>query len=68
MVEIEQKELERLKGIETAHNTLKQEHEDLKARHNTLKDDYIELSKGQHDKSNNDTDPFDELCAKKFGK
>ena len=68
MVEIEQEELERLKGIENAHNALVQEHENLKAQHNTLKDDYIAMSKGQHGKANNDTDLFDDFCSKKFGK
>lgn len=70
MVEIEQEELERLKGFEEQYNTLKQEHDELNNKHAKLKDDYIELSKGQQLKSDNkgNTDPFDEICKEKFGK
>lgn len=68
MVEIEQEELDRLRNIETAHAQLQQEHADLQARHNTLKDDYIGLSKGQRENSNNKTDTFDDICKQRYGK
>ena len=68
MVEIEQEELDRLRSIETAHTQLQQEHADLQARHNTLKDDYIGLSKGQRENSNNKTDTFDDICKQRYGK
>lgn len=76
MVEIEQEELERLRGIEakyteleTSHNALQAEHDTLKNTHNTLKDDYIALSKGQLLNKDNKqkSDLFDEYCANKFG-
>lgn len=69
MVEIEQEELERLKGFEVKYNELSLKHEELQSMHNTLKDDYIELSKGQRDNENNkQTDSFDQICAERFGK
>lgn len=69
MVEIEQEELERLKEIETKYGELQNAHADLNDRHNKLKDDYIELSKGQQQGSDNkEVDEFEELCKSKFKK
>lgn len=68
MVEVEEVELERLRGIETQHNTLLEEHEKLKGEHSTLKDDYIALAKGQQAKTNNTVDEFDEYCKQRYGK
>lgn len=68
MVEVEEVELERLRGIETQHTTLLEEHEKLKGEHSTLKDDYIALAKGQQAKTNNTVDEFDEYCKQRYGK
>lgn len=69
MVEIEQEELERLKGIEKEHLTLKEAHDKLTAEHSTLKDDYITLfKKGQQGKVDNNVDLFDEACKQRYGK
>lgn len=69
MVEIEQEEFERLKGIETAYGELQATHQDLNERHNKLKDDYIEVCKSQRQTSGSgNTDDFSQFCKDKFGK
>lgn len=69
MVEIEQEELERLKGIETNYNELVEKHTKLEKDHSTLKDEYIEMSRGQRGVSGtNKTDEFTDYCKNKFGK
>lgn len=68
MVEVEQEELERLKGFESKYAELEKEHADLKTRHDTLKDDYISLSKGQQGKEEDNKDDFTAYCEKKFKK
>lgn len=68
MVEVEQEEFERLKGLESKYAELEKEHADLKTRHDTLKDDYISLSKGQQGKVEDNKDDFTDYCEAKFKK
>lgn len=69
MVEIEQEELERLKGIETAYGDLKAKHDELTGKHDKLKDDYIAVCNSRQQPQNrSNTDEFTQFCVSKFGK
>lgn len=68
MVEIEQEELDLIKSKAEQYDVLKAEHDKLVAEHNTLKDDYISLSKGQHEDEMKSVDYFAEYCKKRYGK
>ena len=75
MVEITQEEFERLKGFETKVTELEgklseeiTKHNETKEKFGTLKDDYIAICKGQRGSNDNNTDDFDAICARKFGK